>query len=178
MTILIFVNKSQSMVLVSFAGLSFVAIILQSFYALRSLNTSLSKANYSKHRSYLISKALYISINSLKLCFQTSDLQYLKDFSLFLIDLVWTIFEAYWAFVLYIFCYKISIGFYEHFEGILEGDSITHRMIFKEAIIIEVYGKKITKSDIEFEPSFPLCIYEQKKNKVVLNEKYLKVKCF
>ena len=167
MTILIFVNKSQSVLFISFSGVSFLAIILQSFYALRSLNTNLSKMNYHKHRSYVMVKAVYISLNCIKLCFKTTDLHDPKDFSLYGIDLIWTMMEAYWWIILYLFCYRINLGYYDFFEGVFEMDNATSSAMLKKAIIIEVDGRKVKEikeitNEIENSYSWGAALNEKK----------------
>ena len=159
MTILIFVNKNQSIVLISLSGLSFLSIILQAFYALRSLNTSLVRSNSGKHGTYFFVKCIYIGVNCVKLCFKSSDIQESKDFSLFLIDLLWTIFEAYWSLILYMFCQRVKIGTYEFFEGVLDSENATQRINLKTALILETYGLKLKnppQNEDFIDSSFPI----------------------
>ena len=172
MTILIFVNNNQSLILISLSGLSFLFILVQSFYALRSLNTSLIRANYYKRREYFLVKSIYLGANFVKLCFKSSDIEDSKDFSIFLIDLIWTIMEVYWALILFFFCFRIKMGFYEFFEGMLDVDNITHRVYFKPGIVLEIYGLKMKDQPegVVVEPSFPI-IMEKKKVQGSLNDK-------
>lgn len=175
MTILIFVNKDQSIILISFSGLSFFSVMIQAFYALRSLNTSFTKQNYPKHRTYLLTKIAYLCINSLKICFKTDDLSDKKDFCLFFIDLAWTFLEAYWAMVLFLFCYKIKFGFYDLFEGFLDEDVASNRALYKNAIVLEIYGTRVRNfkgKTHEIDPSFPVII--EKKTKSCAKDKNLK----
>lgn len=177
MTILIFVNKNQTILFISFSGLSFFSIVLQAFYALRSLNTSLSKYNYHKHRTYFFMKILYLLINCIKLCLKTYDIYDLKDFALFIIDLTWTCMEAYWSLVLFMFFRRIKAGFYELFEGFLGDESPTRLVQYFSAIVLEIKGQKIKEKPSIIDPSFILPP-ENKKDKILLKEYKKKVYFF
>lgn len=179
MTILIFVNKDQSIILISFSGLSFFSVMIQAFYALRSLNTSFTAHNYPKHRTYLLTKLAYLCINSLKICFKTDDISDKKDFCLFFIDLAWTFCEVYWAMVLFLFCYKVKVGFYELFEGFLDEEVATNRALYRNAIVLEIWGARVRNfkgNPKDLDPCYPVIIEKKTKNLAKEGKNLKKVK--
>ena len=161
-----------------------MAIIVQTFYALRSHNRGIPKNDYKIYRKYLTSKSFYIFLNFLQITFQDAfscqiyveQQKYEKCLSNSLalkifLGMLWTITEIYLQYIVYCFYIKTIKGFYGPFGSppiFPDIYTASQNSSFKKGIILEVNGIKIKRNTIKenLDVGFPL---PEKQKKIKLN---------
>ena len=136
-----------------------IAIVVQTFFALRSHNRGIPKNNYKLYRKYIISKVWYIFMNFFQMTFDdTFSCQIYADqrntdkclsnslaLKVFL-GLIWTIVEIYFCYIIYCFYIKTLKGYFGPmgyppiFPDIYAASQNT---LIKTGIIIEANGVRL-----------------------------------
>ena len=161
--ILFYIKSSSTVIDYIFDGLVTTSIIYQTFRTLISLNEGQNRTDFSKHKNYLISKILFVFTNSLRLglkpkfkCLLNGSFVNCYNVSFdeaYLIDIIWTLLDAYSIIVIYSFCLFVYKGIYTPIGGIIIFCDLKY---CEKAIDIEVIGHKVNKAKVEIEQSFAM----------------------